>query len=122
MRTTGTIIASAYIAVILAALVLGPLIILHGYRAWWLVTFYAGAAIAITGGIISRHRIVRRKQEVLTPPRATSDFAGGARHSDPLGGMPDWKSPFRPAAPQTSMDEYAAVRVLGINSIFQSGN
>jgi len=24
--------------------------------------------------------------------------------------MPDWKSPFRPAAPQTSMDEYAAVR------------
>jgi hypothetical protein len=24
--------------------------------------------------------------------------------------MPDWKSPFRPAEPQTSMDEYAAVR------------
>jgi len=37
--------------------------------------------------------------------------------------MPDWKSPFRPAAPQTSMDEYAAVRdQLGINSIFESGN
>jgi len=30
--------------------------------------------------------------------------------SDPFGGMPDWKSPFRPAEPQTSMDEYAAVR------------
>ena len=63
VRTTGTIIASAYIAVILAALVLGPLIILHGYRAWWLVTFYAGAAIAITGGIISRSRIVRRNRK-----------------------------------------------------------
>jgi hypothetical protein len=38
--------------------------------------------------------------------------------SDPVGGMPDWKSPFRSAA-QTSMDEYAAVRdQLGINSIY----
>ncbi len=43
--------------------------------------------------------------------------------SDPLGGMPDWKSPFRSAAPQTSMDEYTAVRdQLGINSMFESGN
>jgi hypothetical protein len=53
---TGTIIASAYITVILAALVLGPLVLLHGYRAWWLVIFYAGTAIAITGGIISHGR------------------------------------------------------------------
>ena len=67
MRTTGTIIASAYIAVILAALVLGPLVILHGYRAWWLVTFYAGAAIAILGGIISRHRILAAQRR-STPP------------------------------------------------------
>ena len=56
MRTTGTIIAGAYIAVILAALVLGPLVLLHGYRAWWLVIFYAGTAVAIIGGIISRSR------------------------------------------------------------------
>ena len=56
MRTTGTIIAGAYIAVILAALVLGPLVLLHGYRAWWLVIFYAGTAVAIIGGIISRGR------------------------------------------------------------------
>ncbi len=56
MRTAGTIIASAYIAVILAALLLGPLVLLHGYRAWWLVIFYAGMAIAIIGGIISRGR------------------------------------------------------------------
>ena len=56
VRTTGTIIASAYIAVILAALVLGPLVLLHGYRAWWLVIFYAGMAIAIIGGIIGHGR------------------------------------------------------------------
>jgi hypothetical protein len=56
VRTTGTIIASAYIAVILAALVLGPLVLLHGYRAWWLVIFYAGTAVAVIGGIISRSR------------------------------------------------------------------
>jgi len=43
--------------------------------------------------------------------------------SDPFGGMPDWKSPFRLAEPQTSMDEYAAVSdQIGINSIFESGN
>ena len=63
MRITGTIIASAYIAVILAALVLGPLIILHGYHAWWLVTFYAVVAIAIIGGSISRYRMVRRNRK-----------------------------------------------------------
>ena len=63
VRTTGTIIAGAYIAVILAALVLGPLVVLHGYRAWWLVVFYAGAAIAISGGIISHSRFVRRNRE-----------------------------------------------------------
>ena len=63
VRNTGTIIASAYIAVILAALLLGPLVILHGYRAWWLVIFYAGTAIAITGGIISHSRFVRRNKE-----------------------------------------------------------
>jgi hypothetical protein len=56
VRTTGTIIAGAYIAVILAALLLGPLVILHGYRAWWLVIFYAGTAVAIIGGLISRSR------------------------------------------------------------------
>jgi hypothetical protein len=63
VSTINTIIASAYIAVILAALVLGPLILLHGYRQWWLVTVYAGAAIAITGGSISRYRIGRRNRK-----------------------------------------------------------
>ena len=56
MRTVGTIIAGAYIAVILAALLLGSLVLLHGYRAWWLVIFYAGTAVAVIGGLISRGR------------------------------------------------------------------
>ena len=67
MRIIGTIIASAYIAVILAALVLGPLVILHGYRAWWLVTFYAVVAVAVTGGLVSRYRF-SAAQRRSTPP------------------------------------------------------
>ena len=63
VRTTGTIIASAYIAVILAALLLGPLVLLHGYRAWWLVIFYAGTAVAVGGGIISHYRFGRQNRE-----------------------------------------------------------
>ena len=63
VRTINTIIASAYITVILAALVLGPLIVLHGYRAWWLVVFYAGLAGAVIGGNISHHRIARRNRK-----------------------------------------------------------
>jgi hypothetical protein len=59
VRATGTIILSAYIAVLMAALFLGPLILLHGYRQWWLVTFDAGAAIASIGGIIGHHGVVR---------------------------------------------------------------
>jgi uncharacterized membrane protein len=63
VRNTGTIILNAYIAVLLAALVLGPLVILHGYRAWWLVTFYALAGIGYIGGSISRYRMGRRNRK-----------------------------------------------------------
>jgi hypothetical protein len=56
VKTAGNIILSAYIAVIMAALVLGPLVILHGYRAWWLVTFYVLAFGATIGGIIGHYR------------------------------------------------------------------
>ena len=62
VRTIGTIIASAYVGVILAALLLGPLVLLHGYRAWWLVIFYAGMAIAIIGGIIGHGREEEEEQ------------------------------------------------------------
>lgn len=64
VRATGTIILSAYIAAIMVALVFGPLIVLHGYRAWWLDTFYALAATATIGGIISHYRTGGRKKKL----------------------------------------------------------
>lgn len=63
MRTTGTIVLNAYIAVILIALVGGPLIVLHGYREWWLVTFYAAVAAGTIGGIISHYRVALRSRK-----------------------------------------------------------
>lgn len=57
-----TIISDAYMAVILVVFVLGPLILLHGYRQWWVVTFYALFAIATIGGSIARYRLVRRNR------------------------------------------------------------
>ena len=59
----GKTILGAYILVLLAALALGPLIVLHGYRAWWLVTFYAVIACAYIGGSISRYRTVRQNRK-----------------------------------------------------------
>jgi len=63
VRNTGTIILGAYIAVLMAALILGPIVVLHGYRAWWLDTFYAVLASAAICGIISRQRMLRRNGE-----------------------------------------------------------
>jgi general stress protein CsbA len=60
--SAGKITLDAYIAVLLAALLLGPLIVLHGYRAWWLDVFYAMIAAGYIGGSISRYRIGRRNR------------------------------------------------------------
>jgi hypothetical protein len=57
-----TVISDAYMAVILVVFVLGPLVLLHGYRQWWVVTFYALFAIATVGGSIGRYRLVRRNK------------------------------------------------------------
>jgi hypothetical protein len=54
------IFTDAYMAVILVVFVLGPLVALHGYRVWWVVTFYALFAVGTAGGSISRFRLVRR--------------------------------------------------------------
>jgi hypothetical protein len=59
----GTIVLSAYIAVLMVALVLGPLVVLHGYRAWWLVAFYAVGFGAAIGGIISHRGMARRNKK-----------------------------------------------------------
>jgi hypothetical protein len=58
--TVKTIVTQAYTLAILAVMVWGPLIALHGYRQWWVVTFYAIVASATIGGIVSHHRMVRR--------------------------------------------------------------
>jgi hypothetical protein len=50
-----TIITNTYIVVFLAILILGPLILLHGYRQWWTVLFYATLAAGCIGGSISHY-------------------------------------------------------------------
>jgi hypothetical protein len=60
VKNAGTIILSAYIAVLMAALLLGPLVLLRGYRAWWLVTFYALLVCAAIGGTINHYRVAGR--------------------------------------------------------------
>lgn len=60
MRVINTIIAGAYTTVILAVFLLGPLVLLHGYRQWWVVTFYAIVAVGSIGGSISHFLDGRR--------------------------------------------------------------
>jgi uncharacterized membrane protein len=55
-----TIMTNAYMAILLAILVWGPLFALHGYRQWWCLMFYAVVAAGTIGGITSRY---------LMPPR-----------------------------------------------------
>jgi hypothetical protein len=57
-----TIITNAYMLVLLAIMVWGPLIALHGYRQWWAVLFYAEIASAFIGGSIIHYRTVRRNR------------------------------------------------------------
>jgi hypothetical protein len=60
VSSTGNAIINAYIAAIVAVSVLYPLILLHGYRTWWVALFYAVLIGASIGGTISHHRMVRR--------------------------------------------------------------
>jgi hypothetical protein len=63
VSSTQNVIVSTYIVVILVAVVLGPLIVLRGYRTWWVALFYAifiGAAIA---GGIGHYRTAQRDKE-----------------------------------------------------------
>lgn len=59
MRIIRAFIFSTYITVCTAAMFLVPMILLHGYRAWWLDTAYAALAIAAIGGNISHYRTGR---------------------------------------------------------------
>jgi hypothetical protein len=58
-----SIFLSAYFAAWLAAFIVGPLILMHGYRQWWLVTLYAVMAVAATAGSINHYRIGRRNRK-----------------------------------------------------------
>lgn len=63
MRTTGTILMNAYAALLLAVLVLGPLVLMHGYRTWWVVVFYAAVGVGAIGGIVSHYSAGVRKRK-----------------------------------------------------------
>ena len=63
MSTIKTRILGAYITAVLAVFLWGPLIALHGYRQWYVVTFYAVFASAIIAGSISHYRTVRRNRK-----------------------------------------------------------
>lgn len=56
-----TIFMTAYFAAWLAAVIWVPLFVMHGYRQWWLVAFYALMAVTALAGSINHYRIGRRK-------------------------------------------------------------
>ena len=63
MSTTKTIISGAGVTAIVGATVLYPLVVLHGYRQWWAVTFYGVFVGAVVAGTISHDRLVRRNRK-----------------------------------------------------------
>ena len=60
MRIIRATIFSAYMTVCLVALTVGPLIVLHGYRAWWLDVPDGVLACAVIGGVIAHYRTAGR--------------------------------------------------------------
>lgn len=75
MRIIRRTIFGAYMAVWIAALILGPLIVLHGYRAWWLDVPYAALVIAAIGGNIAHYRPAGRNRD------SSSQDHGKAAHA-----------------------------------------
>lgn len=67
MKIINTFIAGLYITIILAALILGPLVLLHGYRQWWVVTFYAILIVGSVGGIID-HAVTGQRHKTSSTP------------------------------------------------------
>ena len=60
MRIIRAAIFSVYFTIWLVALILGPLVVLHGYRAWWLDIAFGVLGIAVIGGNIAHYRGARR--------------------------------------------------------------
>lgn len=57
------IFISVYFAACLAAFTWVPLVMMHGYRQWWLVTLYALMAVTAAAGSINHYRIGRRNRK-----------------------------------------------------------
>jgi hypothetical protein len=55
MAAIKTFVLGAYITAIVAAFLWGPLVVLHGYRQWWVLLFYATFASAVIAGTISHY-------------------------------------------------------------------
>jgi hypothetical protein len=71
VRTIRATIFAAYMTVWIVALTLGPLIVLHGYRAWWLDVPDGVLACAAIGGVIAHYRTARRNGH--SSPRGHGD-------------------------------------------------
>jgi hypothetical protein len=54
---------AAYFAACMAAVIYVPLIVWHGYRQWWLDSFYALMAVTAAAGSISHYRTERRNRK-----------------------------------------------------------
>jgi hypothetical protein len=57
------VIIAAYITAIVALFLVYPLVVMRGYRTWWVVLFYAIFVGAAIGGSISHYRLVRRNRK-----------------------------------------------------------
>ncbi len=60
VRIIRAAIFSAYMTVCIVALILVPLVVLHGYRAWWLDTAFGALGVGAIGGNIAHYRVARR--------------------------------------------------------------
>ena len=75
MRIIRVTIFSAYMTVCILGMILGPLIVLHGYRAWWLDIAFGVLGIAAIGGNIAHYSAARRTTD------ASSQDHGKAAHA-----------------------------------------
>jgi hypothetical protein len=60
VSSTQNVVIGAYVTAIVAVFLVYPLVVMRGYRTWWVVLFYAIFVGAAIGGSISHYRIARR--------------------------------------------------------------
>lgn len=72
MRIIRAAIFSVYFTIWLVALILGPLVVLHGYRAWWLDIAFGVLGIAVIGGNIAHYSAAPRNGDSSTHGHGTA--------------------------------------------------